>query len=187
MTAPPSVTGAIAFTDIAGFTAFCEAAGDEAAVTALEAQSRVVAGVLPADARLVKELGDGLMLWFPAAAEAVATCVELQRRLAGALSAGEFPLWVRVGLHHGPAVARGDDLVGHHVNVAARIVDLAGAREVLCSEAARDAAGEVPGVEFVAVGPAPAKGVAEPVWLYRAEAVTVSVDARGPGAGPPPR
>ena len=44
-----------------------------------------------------------------------------------------MPLWVRAGLHWGRPSSRGDDLVGHDVNVAARIVDVAAPGELLCS------------------------------------------------------
>ena len=45
----------------------------------------------------------------------------------------ELPLWVRIGLHWGQQTVRRPDLVGHDVNVAARIVDVAGPGEVLLS------------------------------------------------------
>jgi class 3 adenylate cyclase len=64
---------------------------------------------------------------------------------------------------------RRDDFVGHDVNVAARIVEMAAPREVLVSEATwSEAGGAVEGVEFGEVGPALMKGLPEPVWLYRA-------------------
>ena len=79
-------------------------------------------------------------------------------------------MWVRIGMHHGKALARGDDLVGHDVNVAARIVDLAGPGEVLLSEPTKaDIGDDLPGVSFDELGPVVMKGIPTPVRLWRAE------------------
>lgn len=172
--APPpataTVTGAVVFTDIVGFTAFTEGAGDDQAVAVLAQQEAAVTALLPPEARVVKELGDGMMLWFPEAAPAVVAAVALQARLDELDPADDFPLWVRVGVHVGRQTRRRDDLIGHDVNIAARIVDLAGPREVLVSDATRRCAeATLDGVTFVEMGPVFVKGVSEPVWIHRAE------------------
>lgn len=165
-----TVTGTVVFTDLVGFTAFTEEAGDAEALAVLTAQERLVDDLLPPGARVVKELGDGLMLWFPDAASAISTSVHLQSRLEEVELGEGFPLWLRVGAHHGTQTRRRDDLVGHDVNVAARIVDLAGPREVLVSEATRRATEtEVDGVAFVEMGPVFVKGLSDPVWIHRVE------------------
>ena len=81
---------------------------------------------------------------------------------------GDVPLWVRIGIHWGCPRQRGDDIVGRDVNLAARIVDLAGAGEVLCSEATAAVVGTLPGVEFEPLGPVFVRGIAEPVPIVRA-------------------
>ena len=60
----------------------------------------------------------------------------LQERFENHPAADDLPLWVRIGVHYGRPAQRGKDLVGHDVNLAARIVDLAAPGEVLVSEAA---------------------------------------------------
>ena len=160
------VTGGIVFTDIVGFTELTDLHGDDVALSLLDLQDRQVRAALPPGARIVKELGDGLLLWFPGAREAIASCVDLQHRLATA-SVDGVPLWIRVGAHWGCPSLRGDDLVGHDVNLAARICALAGPGEVLCSGATAAAAGSVPGVTFEPLGPVYVRGVAEPVPLLR--------------------
>ena len=163
--------GAVAFTDIVGFTAFTAEQGDEQAVAVLAAQDRIVQDHLPDGARLVKQLGDGLMLWFPTADGAVATCVALQHAFRRHGAGGMPSLWVRMGLHWGEQTAWEDDLVGHVVNVAARIVDVAAPQEILVSEAlARAQDGGVEGIRLEPVGPSLMKGVPDPVWLYRVTA-----------------
>jgi class 3 adenylate cyclase len=54
------------------------------------------------------------------------------------------------------------------VNVAARIVNVAGPGEVVVSEAAVNALGPLPGIDFEELGPVMMKGIPEPVRLYRA-------------------
>jgi adenylate cyclase len=76
---------------------------------------------------------------------------------------------VRIGVHSGRPVSRGEDLIGNDVNIAARIVDLAGPGEVITSEAtALRAAEELESVVFEPLGPAVVKGIPAPIPLYRA-------------------
>ena len=72
-TAAEEIWGAIVFTDIVGFTEFTALEGDEQALALLRTQEDLVNDVLPSDARVVKELGDGLLLWFPDALSAFDT------------------------------------------------------------------------------------------------------------------
>ncbi|MFB3052427.1 MAG: adenylate/guanylate cyclase domain-containing protein, partial [Dehalococcoidia bacterium] len=81
----------------------------------------------------------------------------------------DFPLWVRIGIHSGRPVHRGDDLVGNDVNIAARIVDLAAPGEVITSEATASLVADgLEDVEFEPLGPAVMKGIPSPIPLYRA-------------------
>ena len=166
--APATVEGAVVFTDIVGFTEFTAVCGDEEAVALLGRQERLVRSALPEGARIVKDLGDGLLLWFPAAKAAVETCLDLQERFEAEPDEGLAPLWVRMGLHWGRPARRGDDLVGHDVNVAARIVNVAGPGEVLVSEEACAQVDERDELSFEELGPVVMKGLGEPVRLSRA-------------------
>jgi adenylate cyclase len=163
-----SVTGAVVFTDLVGFTEFTATSGDEEAVRLLAVQDDIVTKLLPTDARIVKELGDGLMIFFPTACEAVTTMLDVLDAFAGASDRDEMPLWVRVGAHWGCPAVRGADLVGHDANVAARVVDVAAPGELLVSEPLV-AADEHGGVAFDELGPVMMKGLPEPVSLFRAE------------------
>ena len=158
--------GAIVFTDIVGFTMLTDKGGDDVAVGLLERQEKIVRGALPRCSRVVKELGDGLLLWFDDPCEAIVTCVRLQHEFEAADDL-DVPLWVRIGVHWGAPRVRGDDIVGHDVNLAARIVDLAGPGEVLCSEATANVVGSQPGVEFEPLGPVFVRGIADPVPIVR--------------------
>ena len=163
-----AISGAIVFTDIVGFTQLTDERGDDVALALLERQEKMVRSVLPARARVVKELGDGLLLWFDHPREAIECCLRLQRAFDTAADGDEWPLWVRMGMHWGCPRQRGDDIVGRDVNLAARIVELAGPGDVLCSEATIREAGDMPGIEFEPLGPAFVRGIAETVPIMRA-------------------
>ena len=156
------------FSDIVGFTELTDLHGDDAAVELVERHEAIVAATLPQTGRIIKELGDGLLMWFDDAAVAIRTAIELQRRFASAVDCG-LPLWVRIGVHWGSPRRRGDDIIGRDVNLASRIAELAGPGEVLCSAAAVQAAGRLADVSFGSLGSVFVKGVATPVPLFRAQ------------------
>ncbi len=168
-----TLEGTIVFTDIVGFTQLIDEHGDDLALSLLERQEEIVRAALPDGARVVKELGDGLLLWFEDARAAITTGLALQRSFDEE-SENDVPMWVRIGMHWGCPRARGDDIVGRDVNLAARITDLAAPGEVLCSETTADRAGEVPDVGFEPLGPVFVRGIAEPVPLVRALAAGAS-------------
>ncbi len=162
-------TGAVLFSDLVGFTEFNDHAGDRAALQVLEAQTEMAETVVSTrdGARIVKELGDGLMLWFASAADGLMGAVDFSTA-ADASRRNGFPLAIRMGLHYGSCIPRGDDLIGQTVNIAARVSDLAGPGELLVSEAVLDYCREsASGVELEPVGPVTVKGVSEPIWLQR--------------------
>jgi adenylate cyclase len=161
-----AVAGAIVFTDIVGFTELTDLHGDDAALSLLDRQNAIVTRTLPLGARVIKELGDGLLLWFDDAVSSLSTALDLQDRFA-ADGHHDVPLWVRIAVHWGAPRRRGEDIIGHDVNLAARIADLAGAGEVLCSGSAAAAAGVVPSIRFDSLGSVFMKGVSEPVPLFR--------------------
>ena len=161
--------GTVVFTDIVGFTEYTALRGDDEALALLALQERLVREALPPRARIVKELGDGLLLWFEDACEALTTTLQLQERFEEHSADSDMPLWVRIGMHSGRQTRRGDDLVGHDVNVASRVVDVAGPSEVLLSEATMAKIDDrLPDVSFEELGPVVMKGIPEPMRLFRA-------------------
>ncbi len=160
---PPRQPPAIAFLDLTGYTTLAEERGDEAAA---EVASELAAVVQEAarthGGRPVKWLGDGVMFHFGDPGGAIRSGLELVEQTEKAISVP-----ARIGINAGAVVVQEGDYFGRTVNVAARIADYAGPRDVLVSEEARQAA-DAADVDFELVGDVPLKGVSKPVRLHRA-------------------
>jgi adenylate cyclase len=87
--------------------------------------------------RLVKSLGDGLLLEFDTAPGAVACALRIPAILGGGASGAE-PLAVRIGVHEADVLADRRDIYGNGVNLCARLASLAGPGEVVASAQVRD-------------------------------------------------
>jgi adenylate cyclase len=153
---------AIAFADLAGYARLTVERGDEVAVSAVERFVEAVAGTLPADARVIKTLGDEVMVIGSDPAALAGWAVDL----ASGTAPGE-PL-PRIGLHYGEALYRDGDYYGREVNQAARVVARAGGGEVLVTRPVVDMAAAVDGVEFDRIGEVRLKGFSEPTELFTA-------------------
>ncbi len=154
---------AIAFLDLAGYTAHAEERGDEAAAE-LAADLAVVVheAAQTQGCRPVKWLGDGVMFHFSDAGTAIRSGLDLVEKTEKAISVP-----ARIGIDAGAVVVQEGDYFGRTVNVAARIADYARPHEVLVSDAARRSAG-VDEVEFELIGDVPLKGVSKAVRLHKA-------------------
>jgi adenylate cyclase len=153
---PAPVPVAIVFTDLEGFTRYTAGHGDEAARQLLADHHKVVGPVVRSrGGRVVKRLGDGLMLAFPSAEAALLAALELVE-LPGELR-------LRAGVHVGEAVVTQDDLIGHDVNVAARVAAAASAGQVLATVAVRDQTGPLRGVRYGRARRRTFKGVGQAV------------------------
>jgi adenylate cyclase len=166
-----------AFVDLCGFTTFTNTNGDEHAVdvlTRFRAEVRAIGsnhGV-----RVAKWLGDGAMFVSTTREPLVESVLDLFRRADEV----EVRLPLRAGLAGGAVILfEGDDYIGGPVNLAARLCDAAGPRELLASA---DLASAVPPwAEAVPVGGQPIPGYADAVELVRIEPRDVAIPVAGGG------
>lgn len=166
---PEADTQTFVFADLAGYTALTEAHGDEQAADEAAEFCEAVRELLPDHgAEEIKAIGDAVLLRASDAAHAAG----IAERIVCGYGARHRGLGVRVGLHTGTAVRRGDDWFGSAVNVASRVADAARAGEVLCTEATRAAIG--PAIPVRDRGQWTFKNLAKPVTVYEL------VLARGP-------
>jgi adenylate cyclase len=135
----------ILFSDIEESTALNERMGDRAWVRLLERHDKLVRGLVDEHSgHVVKSQGDGFMVAFAHPEQAVGCSVAVQRALASqARRMSPSPIRVRIGIHMGKSVRRGDDLFGRNVAMAARVAAQADGGEVLISEPVREAVGDV--------------------------------------------
>jgi predicted ATPase/class 3 adenylate cyclase len=141
MTSEPSLDAlTFVFTDLESSTRLWERF-PEAMNGAMERHDAILQeAVEDFDGRVVKIMGDGVMAVFSSAADAVEACLRAQRTLRDETWRDTGPLHVRMGIHVGEAVERGDDFLGPPVNRAARIMAAAHGGQVLLSGDAADVA-----------------------------------------------
>lgn len=153
---------AIAFIDLTGYTEMTASAGDEhAAQSATLLQDLAASAVRGRRGRVVKLLGDGVMLQYASMIDAIDSVRELMASIA---AAGLPP--AHAGIAAGSMVVRDGDVYGHTVNLAARIASHAGAGELLvAADGVDESTGE--SLRFVDAGSATLKGIADPVRLLR--------------------
>lgn len=131
----------ILFSDIEESTALNERIGDRAWVKLISSHDKLVSDLVQRrSGHVVKSQGDGFMIAFARAEEAVRCGIDLQRALRrDANRKRHEEIRVRIGIHMGRSVRRGDDLFGRNVAMAARVAAQAAGGEILVSQPVRDA------------------------------------------------
>lgn len=157
---PGAVEVALLFCDLKDFTAYADAEGDAAAVAAIDRFADVVSRGRGPTFRFMKSLGDGVMLSYRGADEAVGAGV----RIIDAMRADGLP-GVHASVHQGVAINREGDYFGGAVNLAARLLAAAGRDELVATAQAVEAAG--PAFAWERAGTARVRGVGEPVEVFR--------------------
>jgi class 3 adenylate cyclase/TolB-like protein len=132
--------------------------------------SRIVEHVLPRfGGTLVKSLGDGLMLNFANPQEAVAAALAIREEVAARNA--DLPLdarfQLRMSAHHGAQVVGEFDLYGHSINLAARVLTLAGPGEIVITSEVRNRITDQIDAQVEDLGECWVRHVEEPVRAYR--------------------
>ena len=119
---------AIAFADLAGYTRLTEEEGEEQALDVVERFVGAVRDTLPGDARVIKTIGDAVMVVGSDTQALVDWAVGFQELQ------GESRPAPRIGVHCGPALYRDGDYYGRAVNLASRVGARAAGGEVLVTD-----------------------------------------------------
>jgi len=140
----------ILFSDIEESTALNERIGDRAWVRLIGAHDKLISGLVKQrSGHVVKSQGDGYMIAFARAEQAVRCGIDVQHALhKSAKRKREEDIRVRIGIHMGRSVRRGDDLFGRNVAMAARVAAQAVGGEVLVSQPVRDAVSDCDDIRF---------------------------------------
>lgn len=182
----PRRLAAILAADVVGYTRHMEA--DEQATLArlnilhrdvLQPQAKLHGG------RIFKTIGDGVLIEFASAVDAVRCALEIQRALPAhhAGIAGRQPLSLRIGISLGDVMVQGDDLYGNGVNIAARLQTLAEPGGICISGNVHEHLGHALDITFDDLGEQPVKNLDRPIRCYRVrdaakEQVTQAVPGR---------
>ena len=119
--------------------------------------------------RIVKLMGDGALVEFASAVDAVTCAIEIQRQLREHVAGGSEanPIQFRIGINVGDIIIEGEDILGDGVNIAARIEGIAEPGGISISEDAwRHLQGKV-ATSFVDAGEQNLKNIARPVRVYQ--------------------
>src|SRR5208283_5593484 len=141
----------ILFSDIEESTALNERIGDRAWVKLIGAHDKLVSDLVERrSGHVVKSQGDGFMIAFARAEQAVRCGIDLQHALhKNAKRKRHEEIRVRIGIHMGRSVRRGDDLLGRNVAMAARVAAQAVGGQILVSQPVRDALSDCPDFEDI--------------------------------------
>ncbi|WP_051365229.1 adenylate/guanylate cyclase domain-containing protein [Rhodococcus sp. JG-3] len=156
----------VMFSDIEGSTARNEELGDRGWVKLLEKHNKLIRKhVDDHGGHVVKSQGDGYMIAFSDPAEAVRCGVEVQEALQKNPDRWDR-IRVRMGIHVGSSVRRGDDLFGLNVAMAARVANQAEGGEILVSEPVRNAIARADGLTLGTPRDVELKGMSGSFQLY---------------------
>ncbi len=137
--------------------------------------------------RIVKMMGDGALIEFASAVDAVECAVAIQKAMANYNSArrGREPIEFRIGVNLGDIVIDGDDIFGDGVNVAARLEGQAPKNGILVSDAVHAQIKGKVGVAFMDAGELTLKNIETPVrvWRWAGEGAPAGTPA-SPPSGP---
>jgi adenylate cyclase len=166
-----AATTTVMFADLTGSTSVFERFGNEAATRTITALTRWIAEVCRGHGgRVVKTLGDGVLAVFPTGADAIEATVQLQREHArrSTRNGPIHRLQLQVGLACGEVVEVAGDCFGDAVNVASRLSDLSGARQILATDSVVEQMRSAPpGARFHPLGLVPIRGRAQECRLFR--------------------
>ena len=152
---------AIMFTDIVGYSALMSK--DEKRALEIIDQNRHIhkTAIKKFNGEFIKEIGDNTLASFHSALNAVSCAVSIQQELKNNPN-----LNLRIGIHIGDVIVKGDDLFGDCVNIASKIETLTDANSICISEHVYNYIHNIPGIEVELLGDKELKDVKQPVKIY---------------------
>jgi len=119
--------------------------------------------------RIVKTMGDGLLVEFGSVVDALRCASEVQTAMAerNATTAADDRIEIRIGIHQGDIVVEDGDIFGDGVNVAARLEGLAEPGGICVSAHVQEHAAGKLAISFDDIGEQQLKNIARSVHVYR--------------------
>src|SRR5262245_15693037 len=162
---------AVAFADVAGYSRMIEQDDVETARRWRNLRENLIAPKIAEHfGRLVRTVGDGLLVEFRSVVDAVVWASDVQRAISNARNEiVDEALLMRISINVEDVLVDGDDLHGDGVNIAARIQQLADPGEVVVTAAVSEYVRNKLGVTFTDLGARELKNISRPVRVYRLE------------------
>ncbi|MGE5860989.1 MAG: YHS domain-containing protein [Ignavibacteria bacterium] len=159
-----NIEATFCFVDIAGYTALTDSHGEIAAANLIDDFSEMVRISVGPLGQIQELIGDCAFLIFPDPFVARDALSALYKVIANRAS---FPI-IRAGLHHGPALLRGNRYFGSTVNLAARVAAQAKGGQILVTRRIVDILNQAgtPDIEVEHQGLVSLKNLPQPVDLY---------------------
>lgn len=132
------------------------------------------------DGRIVKLMGDGVLVEFPSVVSAVECAIAVQN----ALASNPGSIILRIGINLGDVIIDGDDIYGNGVNVTARLEALAEPGGIAISGIVKEGLGNRIKDTFADAGEHRVKNIEHPLRVYR-WAPDLTASAAAPSASPP--
>jgi adenylate cyclase len=157
--------------DVAGYSRLMSE-DEEATLATLSSYQEVIAGLTAEhQGRIFSLVGDGIMIEFASAVQAVRCAVAIQRALdrRNADLPENRRVVFRIGINLGDVIARGGDLYGDGVNIAARLQALAEPGHICISASVREQIMDKLGFGSEPLGEQKLKNIARPVQVYRVD------------------
>ena len=162
---------AVAFADLAGYSRLIAQDDVETARKWRSLRENLIAPkIAEHSGRLVRTVGDGLLIEFRSAVDAVVWASDVQRAiLTGHEESPDRSLRMRIGINVEDVLVDGDELHGDGVNIAARIQQLADPGEVVVTAAVSDYVRDKVGISFTDLGARELKNISRPIRIFRLE------------------
>lgn len=163
---------AVMIADVAGYSRLMESdeAGTHARLLQIRAELTDPA-VLRHGGRIVRTVGDGILVEFPSARSALQAAIEIQRTMAERNRGlpRDRRIDHRIGINLGDILVEQNDIAGNGVNVAARLEAIAPPGGIAISGTVRKQVGDELGVGFVDAGAQQVKNISRPIRVFRVE------------------
>jgi class 3 adenylate cyclase/TolB-like protein/Tfp pilus assembly protein PilF len=159
----------ILFADVAGYSRMMRAAEEQTLGDLRAHLAELIAPVVARHhGRIVKTVGDGILIEYGSPVEAVRCAIDLQRGMAerNATVPESRRQTFRIGLHLGDIIAAEDDVFGDAVNVAARLQALAAPGSIVISDSVHEHVRDKVALPFRDLGRRPVKNIDRPVHIF---------------------
>ncbi len=162
----------VVFADLTGSTGVFEALGNAKAAQAVTRLTDWLGSVCTArHGKVVKNLGDGVLMVFAHSTDAVEAVSEMQRLHTERIKKwpDELRMYLQIGMAQGEVIQQANDFFGDAVNVASRLSDMSGPDQILATDAVIDSLPPNTLVRYRSLGAIGIRGRQEACMVYRVE------------------